>query len=513
MAPSEGRAVWMRDVLVPALTRAPERHARFTTVSGRPIDVAYGPDGAGAVLPRRVNPRRGPWTMRTQVGGGTCEEVNARYRALVAAGATGLHVAMDPPTLAGRDPDHPRAAGTVGCGGVSIATVDDLERLFDGIDVVEVPPLLAVSASAPMVLALFLVFAERRGLDWDRLGGTLQNDVLGTCLSRQPQVCPPGPALRLASDVLRFCVAHLPRWETVLAGGYDIRRAGATAGQELATTLCNALEYVSCTVADDPPSGPSVACVSLGFSVEHDFFEEIAKLLAARRVWARLLTDRWGADTTGPRGMRCHARTSATGASVDEPDANVVRTAFQALAAVLGGADAVETCPRDAEPGPPTIESAILALRTQQVIAEEVGVATAADPLGGSWFLESLTAELEAEALDYCARVNDRGGIVAAVEAGEPPWETGQIVATGPIRASSDDVAVRMGQVERVGQARRARDGSRVIRALDGLRREAEGSGDTMSALLACARADATVGEMSGALQDVWGSPEQPASI
>jgi len=529
-----------------------ERRASFVTVSGRPIDAVYGPSnvalqdyardlGDPGQFPftrglHRDGYRTRRWTMRQFAGYGSPEETNIRYKALLAAGGTGLSVAFDLPTLMGRDPDHELSRGEVGRCGVSVATLADLEVLFDGLDIGQLTTSMTINSPAPMVFAMFLALAERRGVPWTALSGTIQNDILKEFIAQKEFIYPPRPSMRLITDVFTFASQAVPRWNSISVSGYHIREAGATASQELAMTLRDGIEYVEWGVAAGLPVDVFAPRLSFFFNTHNDFFEEIAKFRAARRVWARVMRDRFGARDERSCRLRFHAQTAGASLTAQQPYNNVVRTAVQALAAVLGGASSLHTNALDEALGLPTEQTATLALRTQQVIAEESGVANIVDALGGSWFLEKLTQDLDDEATAYIARIDAMGGMVAAIEAGVPQREIAEAAyryqqavergeqtvvgvnafadegrATVPVQSIDDRVTER--QVARLDDVRRRRNPGRAAAALDALRAAAAGTTNTMVPLLDCARAYVSVGEMCDALRQVWGEHVELPSI
>jgi methylmalonyl-CoA mutase N-terminal domain/subunit len=538
------RSHWERDVLEPALRASPERPGPFTTVSGRPVDRLYTPDDLpGWEYAREAgDPGQFPytrgihatgyqgklWTMRQFAGFGTPEDANRRYRTLLAEGGTGLSVAFDLPTLMGRDPDDPASAGEVGKCGVSVATIDDMEALFEGIPVADVTTSMTINAPAPILLAMYLVVAERQGADWRRLSGTIQNDILKEFIAQKEFIFPPRPSMRFVVDVFRFCASRAPRWNTISVSGYHIREAGSTAAQELAFTLRDGIEYVQAGVDAGLPVEAFVPRMSFFFNAHSDFFEEIAKYRAARAMWSRAVRDRFGARDGPSERLRFHAQTAGVSLTAQQPRNNVARTALQALAAVLGGANSLHTNSLDEALGLPTAEAATLALRTQQILAHETGVTRVVDPLGGSYFLERLTRDLEAECQAYFDRIDAMGGMVAAIEQGFPQREIAdaayraqQAVERGErrivgVNAYADEAAEPVAvlyldertaeaQVARLERTKAARDAARVARALDELREAARGAGNTMGPLLEAVRARTTLGEMCTALRDVWG--------
>ena len=535
-------------MLDPALRKAPERQASFTTVSGREIARLYDADdlpgldpgvelGAPGALPytRGIHDSgyRGKlWTMRQFAGFGAPEETNARYKHLLEAGGTGLSVAFDLPTLMGRDPDHPLALGEVGKCGVNIASLADMERLFDGIALADVTTSMTINSPAAMIFAMYLVVAEKQGASWRRLSGTIQNDILKEFIAQKEYIYPPRPSMRLITDIFAFCAKEAPRWNTISVSGYHIREAGATALQELAFTLRDGIEYVQWGIEAGLDVDDFAPRISFFFNAHNDFFEELAKYRAARRIWAEVMHDRFGARSERSWKLRFHAQTAGVSLTAQQPFNNVVRTALQAMAAVLGGANSLHTNSLDEALALPTEHAVTVALRTQQVIAHESGVAKVIDPLGGSYFVEALTRDMREGAYGYFEAIDRLGGMVAAVEQGFPQREIAEsayrfqqavekndkvIVGVNdyvledeppvPILYIDESVAER--QIARLEQLKRARDNDAVRRALDRLRQTAAGAGNTMYPLIECVRAYATVGEMCDALRDVWGEYEE----
>jgi methylmalonyl-CoA mutase N-terminal domain/subunit len=542
------RARWEREVLDPALERTPERASAFTTISGRPIERLYTPDDLSNFDYRRdlnhpgefpytrgIHPtgyRAKLWTMRQFAGFGTPEETNERYKALLGAGGTGLSVAFDLPTLMGRDPDHELSLGEVGKCGVSITSLADMERLFDGIPLGAITTSMTINSPAPMIFAMYLVVAEKQGADWRTLSGTIQNDILKEFIAQKEFIYPPRESMRLITDIFAFCAKEVPRWNTVSVSGYHIREAGSTALQELAFTLRDGIEYIQYGVDAGLDVDDFAPRISFFFNSHSDFFEEIAKFRAARKIWADVMRDRFGAKDERSWKLRFHAQTAGVSLTAQQPYNNVVRTALQALAAVLGGANSLHTNSLDEALALPTAEAATLALRTQQIIAHESGVTATVDPLGGSYFVERLTLDLEREAKEYFAAIDRLGGMVDAIEQGFPQREIaeasyafqqaverGDKVIVGvndyvqedepalPILYIDESTAEK--QLARLGELKRTRDNDAVHRALDALVETARGDGNTMYAFLDCVRAYATVGEMCDALRDVWGEYEE----
>jgi len=549
---TSGRGRWEARVLEPALAKAPERRGPFTTVSGRDVRRLYTADDVpgfdyetNLADPGRFPYTRGIhetgyrgklWTMRQFAGFGTPEETNARYKELLEAGGTGLSVAFDLPTLMGRDPDHPLSLGEVGKCGVSISSLADMERLFDGISLADVTTSMTINSPASMIFAMYLVVAEKQGADWGRLSGTIQNDILKEFIAQKEYIYPPRPSMRLITDVFAFCADQVPRWNTISVSGYHIREAGATALQELAFTLRDGIEYVQWGIDAGLDVDRFVPRISFFFNAHNDFFEEIAKYRAARRIWSEVMRDRFGARDERSLKLRFHTQTAGVSLTAQQPYNNVVRTAIQALAAVLGGTQSLHTNSLDEALALPTKEAVTIALRTQQVIAYESGVTSSVDPLGGSYYVESLTRDMRDGAYGYFETIDRMGGMVAAIEHGYPQREVAEsaykfqqavekkdkvIVGVNdfvadreePIPTLYIDESVAERQLARLDRVRRDRDGGRVGRALDQLRETAAGTGNTMEPLLECVRAYATVGEMCDALRDVWGEWEEEPVI
>jgi methylmalonyl-CoA mutase, N-terminal domain len=544
---SSDRARWERETLAPAVAAAPERAVPFTSISGRPVERVYAPDdltgfeygrevGDPGEFPytRGIHPSgyRGKlWTMRQFAGFGTPADTNARYKQLLAAGGTGLSVAFDLPTLMGRDPDHELSLGEVGKCGVNIASLADMETLFDGIPLGEITTSMTINSPAPMLFAMYLVVAERQGVSWQALSGTIQNDILKEFIAQKEYIYPPRPSMRLITDVFRFCAREVPRWNTISVSGYHIREAGATAAQELAFTLRDGIEYVQWGVDAGLPVDAFAPRISFFFNAHSDFFEEIAKYRAARKIWARVMRERFGAADERSWKLRFHTQTAGVSLTAQQPYNNVVRTALQALAAVLGGTNSLHTNSLDEALSLPTADAATLALRTQQIIAHESGVTHLVDPLGGSYFVEKLTLDLEREAYAYFETIDRLGGMVAAIEQGYPQKEIAEsayrfqqsversekiIVGVNgyteehePVPILYIDEAAAEHQTARVRRLRGERDQAAVGRALDALERGAAGDENTMPLLIDAVRAYATVGEMCDALRQVWGEYEE----
>jgi methylmalonyl-CoA mutase N-terminal domain/subunit len=547
-----GKRRWEREVLEPTLKRAPERDVPFTTISGRPIDRLYtAEDIAGLDYARDLNnPGEFPytrgihpsgyrgklWTMRQFAGYGTPEETNARYKALLKAGGTGLSVAFDLPTLMGRDPDHELSLGEVGKCGVSIVSLADMERLFEGIPLADITTSMTINSPAPMIFAMYLVLAEKQGADWRTLSGTIQNDILKEFIAQKEYIYPPRESMRLITDIFAFCTNEVPKWNTISVSGYHIREAGSTSLQELAFTLRDGIEYVQYGVDAGLDVDTFAPQISFFFNSHSDFFEEIAKFRAARKIWAEVMRDRFGAKNERSWKLRFHTQTAGVSLTAQQPYNNVVRTAVQALAAVLGGTNSLHTNSLDEALSLPTAEAATLALRTQQIIAHESGVTHMIDPLGGSYFVERLTLDMERGAKEYFDRIDRMGGMVEAIEQGYPQREIAEssyrfqvaveqrekvIVGVNdfvqadepPVPILYIDERTAATQLERLETLKTTRDRDAVCRSLDALRETARGTGNTMPALLDCVRTYATVGEMCDALRDVWGEYEEVPSI
>jgi methylmalonyl-CoA mutase N-terminal domain/subunit len=536
---------------MPSTTGKPSRvtkPAQHTTSFGRPVAPLYTPpdvagldyardlnDPGGFPYTRGIHPTgyRGKlWTMRQFAGFGTPEDTNARYKELLRNGGTGLSVAFDLPTLMGRDPDHALALGEVGKCGVSIASLADMETLFDGISLGDITTSMTINSPASMIFAMYLVVAERQGADWRQISGTIQNDILKEFIAQKEYIYPPRPSMRLITDVFAFCARQVPRWNTISVSGYHIREAGATALQELAFTLRDGIEYVQYGVDAGLDVDEFVPRISFFFNAHSDFFEEIAKYRAARKIWAHVMKERFHAAAERSLKLRFHSQTAGASLTAQQPYNNVVRTTLQALSAVLGGTQSLHTNSLDEALALPTSEAVTIALRTQQIIAHESGVAHVADPLGGSYFIEALTSDLERQTLDIFRTIDEMGGMVAAIERGFPQQEIAEsayrsqlaidrheqvIVGVNDFIAEAEesvptlyiDEAAADRQLAKLERLRRERDADRVARALDALRKAATGTGNTMEPILEAVRAYATVGEMCDALRDVWGEYEE----
>jgi methylmalonyl-CoA mutase, N-terminal domain len=526
----------------------PARSTVFTTVSGRSVKPVYTAEDLSSIDAARDLGRPGEfpytrgihaggyrgklWTMRQFAGFGTPEDTNRRYKELLASGGTGLSVAFDLPTLMGRDPDHALSLGEVGKCGVNITSLADMEALFDGISLAEITTSMTINSPAAMIFAMYLVVAEKQGADWAEISGTIQNDILKEFIAQKEYIYAPRPSMRLITDVFGFSAREVPRWNTISVSGYHIREAGATALQELAFTLRDGIEYVQYGIDAGLKVDAFVPRISFFFNAHNDFFEEIAKYRAARKIWAEVMRDRFEAADERSLKLRFHSQTAGVSLTAQQPYNNVVRTAIQALAAVLGGTQSLHTNSLDEALALPTSEAVTIALRTQQIIAHESGVANVVDPLGGSYFVERLTRDMERETHECFDTIDRMGGMVAAIERGYPQREIAEsayrfqqaverrdkiIIGVNGFVAETEeplpilyiDETVGDRQVARLEKLRHERDNDRVRRALDDLRKTAEGTGNLMYPLLEAARAYATVGEMCDALREVWGEWEE----
>jgi methylmalonyl-CoA mutase N-terminal domain/subunit len=541
---------WERETLQPALANHPERKKRFESVSLEEVNRLYTPADIENLdflrdisfpgefpYTRGIHPTgyRGKlWTMRQFAGFSTPEETNARFKYLLAQGQNGLSVAYDLPTLMGYDPDSALSEGEVGKCGVAVSSLADMEVLFDEIPLEQVTVSQTINAPASVLLAMYLVVAEKQGADWKKISGTLQNDILKEYIAQKEWIYPIRPAMKLVVDTFEFCTEHVPRYNPVSVSGYHIREAGATAIQELAFTLRDGLEYVEWGVRAGLELDRFVPRISFFFNAHNDFFEEIAKYRAARRIWAREMRERFGTTNERTLKLRFHTQTAGVSLTVQQPLNNIVRVAIQALAGVLGGTQSLHTDAYDEALALPTDRAALIALRTQQIIAEETGVVNTVDPLGGSYFIEALTEKMETSALDYFKKIDSMGGMVAAIEKGFPQREIqdsayqyqkavecGEQVIVGVNKYAMEDEAriptlvidesVREHQIERLEQTRSRRDAGAVANALEKLKLAARNAENTMPATIEAVRAYATLGEICSALRDVYGIYEEPA--
>jgi len=548
-ATREGRERW-KEAARKSFAKTPPWKRDWTTVSGAEVDPLAGPDTLAGLDPERdlgwpgeypftrgvqATGYRGKlWTMRQFAGYGTAKQTNARFHYLLDHGQTGLSTAFHLPTLYGYDSDHEMAKGEVGKCGVAIDSLKDMEVLFDGIDLSRVTTSMTINSTAPIALAMYLAVAEKHGTPWDRVGGTLQNDILKEYIAQKEYIFPPRPSMRLVTDQFAFCAKHVPRWNTISISGYHIREAGSTALQELAFTLRDGVEYVQYGLDAGLAVDEFAPRLSFFFNSHNDFFEEIAKFRAARRVWAKTMRERFGAKD--PRSWMCRFHTQTAGCSLtaQQPYNNVVRTALQALAGVLGGTNSLHTNSLDETLALPTDFAVKLALRTQQVIAHESGVANTIDPLGGSYFVEELTTKMERGCFEYFRRIDALGGMVEAIEAGFPQreimdaayayqraFDSKEKIIVGvnefvekeeqPIETLYIDDSVEEEQKRALAELKRSRDGRATAAALRDLERACADGKNVMPPLVEAVKAYATVGEISDVMRAVFATYEEPA--
>jgi methylmalonyl-CoA mutase N-terminal domain/subunit len=539
---SKGRAEWERTKYAEATKRVPER-AKYETTYGAPLPPIFDPDAPDPGLPgeppytRGVQPtmyRGRLWTMRQYAGFGTAEESNARYRYLLEHGQTGLSVAFDLPTQMGYDADDSRVAGEVGKVGVSISSLDDFARLFDGIPMGDVTTSMTINATAAILLAMYVAIAKRQGVADDRVAGTTQNDILKEYIARGTYIFPPRPSMRLATDLIAYCAERHPRWNPISISGYHIREAGADAVQELAFTFADAIAYVDVAVERGLAVDQFAPQLSFFFAAHSTLLEEVAKFRAARRVWAHIMGKRYGAKAPASLALRFHTQTMGSTLTAQQPRNNIVRTAIEALAAVLGGTQSLHTNAYDEALGLPTEESVRVALRTQQIIAEESGVAETIDPLGGAHAIEALTADIERRTLAEIAKIDREGGALAGIERGyqqraiedsaykqQRAIESKEKVIVGvnayqgggegpevPITRVDQTVLER--QRERLAELRRRRDAGRATKARTELVTGARGTANLVPLILAAVEANVTLGEICADLRGVFGTYVPP---
>jgi len=525
-----------------------ERKPRFLTTSGVAVKGLYRPDDVAALDYNRdlgdpgcypftrgihATMYRGRlWTMRQFAGFGTAEETNQRFRYLLKEGQTGLSVAFDLPTLMGYDSDHPRAEGEVGVEGVAVSSLADMETLFDGIPLDQVTTSMTINAPAIVIFAMYLAVAEKQGVPFDKLSGTIQNDILKEYIAQNEWIFPPKPSMRLITDIFAYCAEHVPRWNTISISGYHIREAGATALQELAFTLANGREYVRAGIAAGLDVDAFAPRLSFFFNSHNDLFEEVAKFRAARRVWAKLMREEFGAKNPRSWMLRFHTQTAGCSLTAQQPYNNIIRTTIQALAAVLGGTQSLHTNSLDEALSLPTEEAVRIALRTQQIIAEESGVANTVDPLGGSYFVEALTNQMERGVWDYFRRIDELGGVIPAIEQGffqreiadaayeyQRRIESGEQIIVGvnaytieeetPIPILKIGPEIEAKQRERLARVRRERNAARVNAALAEVRRAAQDGDNLVPPILEAVKAYATLGEIIDELRGVFGEYEE----
>ncbi len=548
--PSSGEQRWEDETLKPALRDSPERQGNFTTLSGGPIQRLYTPAdlanfdyhqdlGVPGEYPytRGIHPtmyRGRIWTMRQFSGFGSPEDTNQRLHYLLKQGQTGLSIAFDLPTLMGYDSDHPLAEGEVGKCGVAVSSLADMETLLGGLPLEQVTTSMTINSPAAIIWAMYLVVAEKSGADWKKISGTTQNDILKEYIAQKEYIFPPAPSMRLVVDTITFGAREVPRWNPISISGYHIREAGSTAVQELAFTLRDGIEYVEWVRRTGMDVDEFAPRLSFFFNAHSDLFEEVAKYRAARRIWARVMRERFGAKNPCSWVCRFHTQTAGCSLTAQQPYNNVVRTTLQALAAVLGGTQSLHTNSLDEAWALPTEEAVTLALRTQQVLAYESGVTHTVDPLGGSYFVEKLTLETERACYDYFRKIDSMGGMVPALERGYPQKEIHDaayayqqaverkekiIVGVNdyvteekrPIEILVIDESVARHQREKLEQLHQQRDNARVQAALESLGSAASTDSNLMPCILECVRAYATLGEMCDVLRRVFGTYEEPA--
>jgi len=539
------RERWEQTTVAKAIKRMPERPAETTTQSGMPIKRIYTPEDTSQLdyardlafpgeypYTRGAQPtmyRAKPWTMRMFAGFGTAEETNERFHYLLEHGQTGLSVAFDMATLYGYDHDHPMALGEFGKCGVAISSLADMEVLLDGIPLDKITTSMTINSPAPAIWAMYIAAAEKQGVPMAQLGGTLQNDILKEYIAQKEFLFPPEPSMRLVVDTIEFGAQHMPRWNTISISGYHIREAGATAVQELAFTLADGFAYVEAAIERGMSVDEFAPRLSFFFDVHNDLFEEIAKFRAARRIWAHEMRERYGAKDPRSWTLRTHAQTAGVSLTAQQPENNVVRVALQALAAVLGGTNSLHTNSLDEALALPTEKAALVALRTQQIIAHESGVTNTVDPLAGSFFVEALTDESERQAMDYITQIRELGGVLECIRNGffqkeiaeasyrfQQEVDRNERVIVGVNDYVMDDAGVRVPtlyvdpakeriHLERLERTRRERDNERASVSLAALEAAARGTDNTMPFILDCARAYCTLGEIMGVFRKVFG--------
>jgi methylmalonyl-CoA mutase N-terminal domain/subunit len=547
--PSADEKAWQEHTLAPTLAKSPERQAEFTTISAHPIRRLYGEaDLAGWDSSKQLGfPGQPPftrgihstmhrgrlWTMRQFAGFGAAEDTNQRFRYLLSQGQTGLSTAFDLPTLMGYDSDHALSEGEVGKCGVAISSLSDMEVLFDQIPLANVTTSMTINSPAAVIWAMYLAVAEKQGADWKKISGTLQNDILKEYIAQKEYIYPPEPSMRLVIDTFEFAAKETPKFNPISISGYHIREAGSTAIQELAFTLRDGLEYVEYALRRGMNLDEFGPQLSFFFNAHSDFFEEIAKYRAARRIWHKAMVERYGSKNQRTWALRFHTQTAGCSLTAQQPYNNVVRTALQALSAVLGGTQSLHTNSLDEAWALPTEFAATIALRTQQIIAHETGVTSTVDPLGGSYFLETLTNEVEAGAWDYIRKIDAMGGMVAAIDRGFPQREIAeasyryqveldkkQKIMVGvndfvsdekPLEILQIDETVAHRQTARLNKLRAERSHAEVNRTLAALRKATKGTENLMPSIYAAVKAYATLGEICDAMRDTFGTYEEVA--
>jgi methylmalonyl-CoA mutase N-terminal domain/subunit len=547
--PSPAEHAWEENTLKPALAKSPDRVADFTTVSSYPIQRLYTQTDLADWNPERdlgspgeppytrgIHPtmyRERLWTMRQFAGFGSADDTNRRFRYLLSQGQTGLSVAFDLPTLMGYDSDHPLAEGEVGKCGVAISSLADMEALFDQIPLADVTTSMTINSPAAPIWAMYLAVAEKQGADWRKISGTLQNDILKEYIAQKEYIYPPEPSLRIVTDTIEFGAKHTPKFNPISISGYHIREAGSTAIQELAFTLRDGIEYVEHCLRRGMQVDDFAPRLSFFFNAHNDFFEELAKYRAARRLWQSVMRERFGAKNPRSWALRFHSQTAGCSLTAQQPYNNVVRTAVQALAAVLGGTQSLHTNSLDEAWALPTESAATIALRTQQIIANESGVTNTADPFGGSYFVETLTNEVERGAREYIEKIDAMGGMVAAIERGFPQREIADaayryqvavdrkekiivgvndyVVDERPIQTLHIDETVARSQADRLRKLRADRSNAEVERRLNSLRHAAAGTDNLMPHLFEAVKAYATLGEICDSLRQPFGVYQEVA--
>ena len=549
MSFADDRSRWEDKFVKPALNKFPERKPEFTTPSGIPLPRVAGPQetdyaetlGFPGQYPftRGVQPTmyRGRfWTMRQYAGFASAEESNRRYRYLLAQGQTGLSVAFDLPTQVGYDADDPMAMGEVGKVGVSISSLNDMEILFRGIPLDKVSTSMTINAPASVLLAMYIVVGKRQGVEEKKLRGTIQNDILKEYIARGTYIFPPAPSMRLITDIFSYCAANVPNWNTISISGYHIREAGSTATQEVAFTLANATAYVQAAINVGLKVDEFASQLSFFFNAHNNFLEEVAKFRAARRLWAQIMRNRFGAVDPRSWMLRFHTQTAGSTLTAQQPENNVVRVTLQALAAVMGGTQSLHTNSMDEALWLPTEKSVRVALRTQQVIAYESGVGDTIDPLGGSFVIEHLTDEIARQAQEYLQKIDDLGGALAAIENGymqneiqdaayeyQRSVERKEQVVVGVNQFQTEETqqlerlkvnpAIEQEQHDRLAALRSQRDASKAAEMLAHLAAAVRSNENIMPVLIACVESDLTLGEICGVLRKAWGEYQSPAWI
>ncbi|HKF28068.1 MAG TPA: methylmalonyl-CoA mutase family protein [Candidatus Binataceae bacterium] len=540
-----------REWLETTYKQASERPVRFSTISDMELAALYTPDDAqGGYDETLANPGEYPytrgvygsmyrgrlWTMRQFAGFGLAEDTNARFHYLLSQGQDGLSTAFDMPTLMGYDADHERAQGEVGREGVSVSSIHDMVRLFDKIPLDRVTTSMTVNCSASVLLAMYLIVAEQQGIPWDRVGGTIQNDMLKEFIAQKEWICPPRPSLRIVTDMIEFCARKAPRWHAVSISGYHIREAGSSAVQELAFTIADGICYVEEATRRGLGVDDFAPRLSFFWNIHNDFLEEVAKLRAARRMWARIMKERFGAKNPRSMMLRTHAQTAGASLTAQQPINNVVRVALQAMAGVLGGVQSLHTNSMDETLALPTEQAVTVALRTQQIIAEETGIANTIDPFGGSYAIEALTDRIEHDAMEYIRRIDEMGGMVRAIETGYPQREIAEaafhyqrqlekgvktIVGVNkysvpeeiPIETLKIEPAIEERQVQRVRKMKRERNSAEVREALARVSEACRSNENLMEPILEAVRREVTVGEISEVFRIEFGVYRDPGWI